>query len=346
MGRKRYRVAQWGTGNVGMDALRSVIDHPLYDLVGVKVYAEGKVGRDAGELCGAPSTGVIATREIEDIIAARPDCVVYMPDRAEVDALCRLLEAGINIATSRMEFNGRAKMDSAVRVKIEAACERGQASIYASGSTPGVWTEVFPFALSTLQRRLDCLTLTDFADMSSRNSPEMLFDLIRFGADPASLDPSTPYGTAMSTPPSLYMTAQAMGLEVDEIVCGREYAVARNRVEIAAGTIEAGTIGAVRMEIAGLRKGTAVIRRRSIWYVTRDIEPAWDLRDTGVHYRVEGDTPIDVMMTFPVSEEDYPKISPGFTANPVVNAVPYVCEAAPGIRQTDELPYIIGYFGS
>jgi 2,4-diaminopentanoate dehydrogenase len=29
------------------------------------------------------------------------------------------------------------------------------------------------------------------------------------------------------------------------------------------------------------------------------------------------------------------------TAHPVVNAVPYVCAAAPGIRHTDELPLIV-----
>jgi 4-hydroxy-tetrahydrodipicolinate reductase len=346
MARKHYRVAQWGTGNVGMRALRAVIEHPLFELVGVKVYADAKIGRDAGELCGAARTGVIATRNIEDIIAAKPDCVIYMPDRAEMDMLCRLLEAGINIATSRMEFNGRDKIEPEVRRKLESACARGKASLYATGSTPGLFIENIPFALSALLRRLDCLTLTDFADMSSRNSPEMLFEILRFGSDPASLDSKAPFGTAISTPPSLTMMAAAMGLPLDDIVTGREFAVTRHRTRIAAGVIEAGTIGAMRMDIAGMRNGQTVIRRRSVWYVTKDVAPAWDLRPTGLHYRVEGDTPLDVMLTFPVSEEEYPKISPGFTAHPVVNAVPYVCEAAPGIRQTDELPPVIGYFGS
>ena len=47
----RYRVAQWGTGHSGMAALRALIQHPDFDLVGVKVYSENKAGRDAGELC-------------------------------------------------------------------------------------------------------------------------------------------------------------------------------------------------------------------------------------------------------------------------------------------------------
>lgn len=345
MERKQYRVAQWATGNVGLHALSKIIEHPRFELVGVRVYSDAKVGRDAGELCGIAPTGIPATNNNEDIIATRPDCVVYMPDRSEIDVLCRLLESGINIATARFEFNHRDSIDPEVRRKLEAACEQGQSSLYCGGSTPGWFTEVMPLALSAIQRRLDCITLSDFADMSSRISPDMLFNVLPFGSDPASVDPNAPVGTAMSSPPTLRMVAETWGLPVDEVVASREFAVTRNRVELDAGTLEPGTIGAIRMEIAGLRDGKPVIRRRSVWYVTRDVDSDWDLRDTGLHYRVEGDTPLDIMITIPVSAEDYPNVSPGLTAHPVVNAIPYVCEAGPGILQTPELPLIAGMFG-
>lgn len=343
--RKHFRVAVWGTGNIGMHSVRKVIEHPYFELVGVRVYSDAKVGRDAGDLCGVGTTGIIATTNIEDIIAAKPDCVVYLPDRSEMDVIIRLLESGINIATARFEFNRRDSIEPTLRENLEAACTKGNASLYCSGSTPGWFTEVMPLVLSALERRLDCITLTDYADMSSRNSPEMLFDLLKFGADPSSVDPNAPFGTAMSSPPTLSMVAEAMGLPVDEIVTDRQFALARKREEIAAGTIEPGTIAAMRMEIEGRRGGKPVIRRRSIWYVTRDIEPAWNLRDTGLHYRVEGDLPLDVMFTIPVSPEVYPTISPGLTAHPVLNAIPYVCDAAPGIIQTPELPIVIGMLG-
>lgn len=345
MDKQRHRVAQWATGNVGARCLSAIIDHPRFDLVGVRVYGADKAGRDAGELCGRPATGVMATRDIAEIIAARPDCVLYAPHEADLDDVCRLLEAGINISTSRMEFNYRGRIAPDLLARIEAACARGGSSLYATGSTPGFFTEIMPLALSALERRIDMITLTDFADMASRNSPEMLFQVLDFGKDPASLDPHAPVGTAMSSPPSLSMTAAALGLPLDEITTGRSYALATERTTIAAGTIEAGTVAAMRMEITGLRNGKPLIRRRSTWYVTRDIDQDWDLRDTGLHYLIEGDLPLDVMVKFPVSDEEYPKISPGMTAHPVVNAVPYVCAAAPGIRHTDELPLIVADLG-
>ncbi|MBW8783265.1 MAG: dihydrodipicolinate reductase [Novosphingobium sp.] len=346
MKQRPLRVAQWGTGNVGLYALRSIIEDPKFELVGVRVYSDEKVGRDAGELCGLPPVGVTATQDPEAILAARPDCVVYMPERAEFDVLARLLAAGINVATSRMEFNGRERIEPAVRRQLEQACATGGASLYASGSTPGWFTEVMPLVLSALERRFDCLTITDYADMESRNSPQMLFEVLPFGSYPEAIDANAPVGTATSTPPSLSMTAAALGLPLDELVTAREFALTRQRTEIAAGTLEPGTIGAMRMEITGLHRGKPILRRRSIWYVTRDVEPAWDLRDTGIHYRVDGDLPLEVMFTIPVAEQDYPKVSPALTANPVLNAVPYVCAAPPGLLQTDELPLIVGRFGA
>ena len=70
---ERYRVVQWATGNIGLKSLRAVIDHPDLDLVGLYVYSDAKVGRDAGELCGTASTGVLATSDLDQIVGVEAD---------------------------------------------------------------------------------------------------------------------------------------------------------------------------------------------------------------------------------------------------------------------------------
>src|SRR5438067_2277791 len=129
---KRYRVVQWATGNVGSRALRRVIEHPDLDLVGVWVHSPAKEGRDAGELAGAAPVGVKATNSIEDVLALRPDCVLYMPHVCDYDEICRILESGSNIVTTRMELQNIAAFDPAACARIEAACQRGGASIHAT----------------------------------------------------------------------------------------------------------------------------------------------------------------------------------------------------------------------
>ena len=58
-------------------------------LAGVHVHGQDKVGHDAGELCGAASTGVTATASIDDIVDLGPNCVLYMPNALNLDELCR-----------------------------------------------------------------------------------------------------------------------------------------------------------------------------------------------------------------------------------------------------------------
>ncbi len=136
---------------------RRTIEHPGLGLVGVYVHSEDKVGRDAGELCGIDPVGVAATQDIEEIIALRPDCVLYMPHECNYDAVCRLLESGTNIVTTRREFHNPASMDAALRERVEKACERGNSSIHSTGSSPGVATEALPLVLTSIQRRLEHL---------------------------------------------------------------------------------------------------------------------------------------------------------------------------------------------
>src|SRR5262245_13675857 len=115
---KQYRVVQWATGNIGTRALRAVIEHPKLTLAGVYVTSENKAGRDAGELCGLAPIGVNATRSIDEVIALRPDCVLYMPQGCNMDELARLLESGINVVTTRSEFARAESLDAADRERI------------------------------------------------------------------------------------------------------------------------------------------------------------------------------------------------------------------------------------
>ncbi len=340
--RQRYRVVQWATGNIGMRSLRAVIEHPDLELVGLYVYSDKKAGRDAGDLCGRGPVGVPATRDVEDILALNADCVLYMADRAEIDVLCQLLESGANVVSTRSEFHRPASMDPAVRARIEDACRQGGSTLHSTGASPGFITEAMPLVLLSLQRRLDTLTIDEFADMSSRNSPEMIFDLLGFGRDPSTFDPRgvEHYGGATFSA-SLGVVADAISMPLDGMAASGQVAVARHAVEIAAGRIQAGTIAAQRMEVTGMHRGRPLLRFRANWYLTTDVEPAWDLRETGWHLVLEGDLPLDIGIRFPVAPEAWADTSPGATAHRPVNAVPYVCAAEPGIRTTVELPQVI-----
>jgi 4-hydroxy-tetrahydrodipicolinate reductase len=265
-----------------------------------------------------------------------------MGDRADMDAVCRLLESGANVVSTRSEFHRPASLDPEVRARLDDACAAGGSTLFSTGSSPGFITEALPFALLSMQRRLDRLVIEEFADMSSRDSPEMIFDLMGFGRDPSHFDPRgvEAHGGG-SFAGSMRMVADALSLPLDDVVAKGQVAVARQSVEITAGRVEAGTIAAQRLDVTGLRGGRPLLCFSANWYLTTDVDPAWDLRATGWHVLVEGDTPLDVDIHFPVPPEEWAATSPGLTAHRPVNAVPYVCAAEPGIRTSAELPQII-----
>ncbi|RAY17302.1 dihydrodipicolinate reductase [Actinomadura craniellae] len=325
--------------------MRAVIEHPNLTLAGVYVHSPDKAGKDAGELCGYARTGVVATRNIDEILALGADCVLYMPAACDFDEVCRLLESGANVVTTRGEFHRPDSMDPEIRKRVEAACERGGTSVHSTGSSPGFITEAVPLVLTSIQRRLDRLTISEFADLSRRDSPGLLFDIMGFGKPPAELDERRLAHGRISFGPSLRLLADALSMPLDAVEASGEVATARETTRIAAGTLEAGTVAAQRMTVSGLRNGRAVLRFRALWYCITDLEPAWDVRDTGWHIAVEGDAPLDVDLRFAVPLERMGATSPGYTAHRAVNAVPYVCAAAPGIRTSVDLPQIVAMLG-
>lgn len=349
-GKRRYRVVQWATGNVGSRALRRAIEHPDLELVGVWVHSASKVGRDAGELAGIAPIGVAATNRMEDVLALKPDCVLYMPHVCDFDEICRILESGSNIVTTRMELQNPAALDAAICARIEQACRRGNSSIHATGSSPGFITEALPIVLASIQRRLDNLRIDEFADCSSRNSPEMLFDMMGFGKPPGPASQGQLHHARTSFGPSLQLVASALGLPLDDIAVVGAQGFARKDVHIAAGVVPAGTVAATRTIISGMRKGKPLLTFTTNWFVSDDVDTSdgeqWEFRSpSGWHIVLLGDCPLDISISFPVPLENYADMTPGLTAHRPINAVPYVCEAPAGIQTTIDLPQIIARLG-
>ena len=339
------RVVQWATGNIGARALRGVIDHPDLELAGVYVTSPAKEGTDAGDLCGRPATEVTATNSIDEILALGADCVLYMPAACDVGEVCRILASGANVVTTRGEFHHPDSMDPAERERVAAACATGGTSVHSTGSSPGFISEALPFVLTSIQRRLDSLTISEFADLSQRDSPDLLFNIMGFGKPAAEFDARRFGFGAISFGPSLRLTAATLGMPLDSVESTGEVATARQETRIAAGTLAAGSVAAQRMIVSGIRDGRPVLRFQAMWYCTSDLDPAWDVRATGWHVFVDGDAPLDIDLRFAVPIERMGEVSPGYTANRAVNAVPFVCAAPPGIRTTADLPQIIARLG-
>lgn len=356
MGSSGYRVIQWATGNTGQRALREVIRDPRFELAGVLVYDEAKNGVDAGALCGEDPTGVLATTDREDILKAGADCCVYMPratGRGEtraglaedelVEDLVALLEAGTNVVTTCSDLFARGvRLSDGHRTRILAACERGNASVWASGSDPGFLTETLPMALLSIQRHVELIELEEFGDVSRRPSAHMVMEQMRFGKPLSSFDPGRRINHLFyeyKTP--LTVLADYAGFEIDEWAVDGGIAAAREDLRIVAGAIEKGTAAAHKIVVSGRSGGVDRVRFTQYGYVAMDVDPDWGLQPTGWRVRVHGDAPIDMSMPFPIPLDELADHVPAYNANGPVNAIPYVCAAPAGLLTTEDLPHIL-----
>lgn len=339
------RVVQWATGLVGMAAMRAVIKDRRFQLVGLHAHSPSKIGRDAGEICGLDPIGVAATNQISRIIELQPDCVLYMREGYDVDEMCSLLEAGINIVTTRSEFLNPTVMEPTLQERITAACNSGASSIHSTGSSPGFITEALPIVLASIQREFHSLIIDEYADMIVGCSKEMLFEVLQYGQPVETIHPARAAHIGESFAHSLHMVADAIGLPLDGIETSIELATARQPIRIPSGeVIEAGTFAGERITVAGMKGGKRLLCFRANWYCSTDLIADWEPRETGWRVVLDGDAPLHIDIRFPIEPDKVIATLPNYTANRPVNAIPYVCAAKPGILTTKDLPQVIAQF--
>ncbi|GFG70842.1 MAG: diacylglycerol kinase [Mycolicibacter algericus] len=348
------RVALIGTGNAGRIALRGLIGNPAYELTGVWVSTAAKVGRDAGELAGLDvHTGIAATDDFDAIIGAKPDAAVYcaMGDTRLPGALrdvCRLLAAGINVigtAPGVLQYPWGVIPDKFI-TPVEDAARQGNASVYVNGVDPGFVNDLVPLAFASTCEHVEQIRCLEIADYATYDGAEVMFDVMGFGSPldevPMLLQPgilSIAWGAAMRE------LANGLGVTLDAITDSAEREPAPEAFDIAAGHIPKGGVAALKFEIRGIVDGHPLIVVEHVTRLRSDLRPDWaQPAQPGGSYRVEitGEPSytVDIRPTSRHGDHNYAAIAAG--VGRVVNAVPAVVAAPPGIVTTLDLPLVTG----
>jgi hypothetical protein len=342
----RLRVVQWSTGGVGAIALRVIAARPDLELAGVWVHDPRKEGRDAGELSGGPPLGLAATSDAQALIASRPDCICYSatgesrPD-ACIDDFCRFLAAGIHVVTTSVPgLVHPAGFDAKHVDRLEAACREGGASLYASGLEPGFAGDQLVLTLSTLSHRIESVRTQEIFGYADYPVAFTMFEVFGFGKPPEHRAIMEIPGIQTSSwGPPVRMVADHLGARLDTIRETYEKRVTERRLEVAAGVIEAGTVGAVRFETIGVVEGRDAIVIEHVNRMADDIAPDWPQASRDGTYRIvfEGDPGLtcELKMGGPENFSDQGMIA---TTMRIVNAIPYVCATSPGLVSSADLP--------
>jgi hypothetical protein len=337
-----YRVIQWGTGNLGTLAIQSILKHPDLELVGTWVSSAAKDGRDAGELGGVEPVGIFATQDADALIASDADCVCYAADSmgrddAVVDDCIRMLHAGknvVNVSDPALVYPKAKGGD--VNDRLHEAGLAGGASFYTSGGDPG-WAG-FGLALAplTVMQQVRSIRLLEIYNYGQWNNPQL--GLYGFGMpDTSSSMILTPGVTASIWGPSVAMLADAIGVTLDSIDEAHRVIHADEDFDNPFGPIPKGTISGMSFEIRGMIDGEPRIVIEHITKLRREDFPEHGPDDA---YRVlidgEPNIQVDMLLTSDLGDTTHAGYIVAVT--PVVNAIPAVCDAPPGVLTYLDLP--------
>ena len=311
-----------------------------------------KIGRDAAELCGLTEpTGIVATDDVDALIALKPDCVVYTAQgetrpMEALEQMSKFLAAGINVAATSMVWLVTPRQaDDWLREPLEKACQAGNASLYVNGIDPGYSGDTEVHSALSLVTRATSILVQEIFDYANYDDYEFTGKSMGFGmtADDGSAD-ALPAGrphhdVGRSGPQSRRPTRRGTrrGSAAHRAVVRRQ----ADRMQDVHGRTRPDGRGPIRGR-RGARRGSGDHhgthhpahrgRRRptgSIRPTARRVSTAWWSRGT----RASNSTRTSRTLLLDVTEAGCVS-----TAARVVNAIDWICRAPAGLIAVEDIP--------
>jgi 4-hydroxy-tetrahydrodipicolinate reductase len=344
------RVFQVATGNVGSEMIKRIGQQPDLKLVGLHCYSPDKIGRDAGEIVGIDPVGVVATGTVEEIIAAKPDCVTFHGVFPDVELYEQILSAGINIVTTADWVTGHHRNANHPHPSglteeevIRAACERGGATFYGTGMNPGL-AQILTIVHSADVTEIKRVLCKESVDVSCHHSVDTWVE-VGFGRpvdDPAVPGMLEKYTRVFED--AVRLMADCFDLTLDEVRFEYELGACTKDVDLGWYQLPKGSLGGCYLKYLGIVDGTPRIEMHLEWQMTPFTAPNWDIQACYIT-QVDGDPCIySKHLIFPKPGADFSSpaafASVGMTVTgmPALNSIRAVVDAPPGIVTSADLP--------
>ncbi len=345
---KPYKIIVWGPGYLGSAVIRELLKRPEFELVGVLAYSKEKNGKDVGELLGMDPIGVMVTTDQEKIFNMEADCVIHagtnmMDDTPRNKEVVRLLESGKNVVAAPAYHFPPLRGTEYVEM-LESACRKGGVSLHGTGINPGLFCERIAVTLTGVCNEIDYIHCREITDSIHIESERML-RTCGFGLsyDKAmSIIDKYEAGGAHYYHAAVAHTCHILGYEVDRIGFEAQFITAKEDLTLEASgmTIRKGEVVSLTQTWTGYVKEKPFFILDEIFYIGREYCPVEVT--SGDHYtiHIEGkptsircrfDLMASVEQNITYREGDHTMPAYYATVMPLIQAVPVVCAAEPGI---------------
>ena len=324
-----------GVGPIGAGIVRQVVARRGLSIVGAVDRDPAKIGRDLGDVCGIGRALRVKVGDdiARAIAAARPDVAILATRSALRDVLPDLeavLRLKVPVVSTTEELAYPLKAHAAAARRIDALARRARVAVLGTGVNPGFTMDALPIALTAVCERVDAIRVDRIQDARIRRLPFQ--QKIGAGLTADEFKERVREGTVrhVGLAESITMIADALGWKLDRIVDVVQPKIAESSVSGDTLRVPAGGVCGLLQEGVGYRRGRALI--------TLHMEAYLGAPETYDAIRIDGTPPIAMKIAGGVHGDIA-------TAAIVVNSIPKVLQAAPGLRTMRDLP-LPSFFGS
>jgi len=321
------RVLPFGLGPIGSAIVKQLAARPGFKIVGAIDIDPTKVDRDLGDVVGLPKRlGVkVSDSAAKAIKAAKPDVVILCTSssiKKVMPQIETILKAKVAIVSTTEELSYPGYTHIRQARQIHAWAKKAKTAVLGTGVNPGFAMDALPIALTAVCERVDRIAVNRVQDARIRRLPFQ--QKIGAGLTTEQFQRKVDDGSVrhVGLTESIAMIADAMGWTLDRITDDIQPKLASVTISSEFLAVDPGYVCGIIQDGVGYRKGDAVIRLHMEAYL--GAPESFD------SVEIEGSPRISS------------KIAGGIhgdvaTASIVVNSIPKVLQAAPGLHTMRDL---------
>ncbi len=322
------RVMHFGLGPIGAAIVKQVAARPGFKIVGAVDIDPAKVGRDLGDVVGLPKRlgAKVSADAAKALKSAKPDIVVLCTSSSikkvmpQIETILKS-KTPIVSTTEELSYPGYTHIRQARQ--IHGMAKKAKVAVLGTGVNPGFAMDALPIALTAVCERVERIVVNRVQDARIRRLPFQ--QKIGAGLTTEQFQKKVDDGSVrhVGLTESIAMIADALGWTLDRITDEIQSKLASVTISSEYLAVDPGYVCGIVQDGVGYRKGEPVIKLHMEAYLGAP--------ETYDSVEIEGSPNLSLRMAGGIHGDVA-------TASIVVNSIPKVLGAAPGLHTMRDMP--------
>ena len=321
------KVVQYGVGPIGSGIVKLLSVKQGVKIVGAIDIDKEKVGKDLGDVAGASKPlGIRVSSDADEVLSEAKAEVVLHSTASYLNVvspqILKCVKAKSDVISTCEELAYPFETNEKIALQLDRFAKRYGVTVLGTGVNPGFVMDTLPIALTGACQSVTRVSVTRIVDASKRRLP--LQRKIGAGLSPEEFQRLVQERKVrhVGLEESIRMIASALGWKLDRVEGMVEPVIAEDYVESPYLKVEKGRVAGVKQLGRGIVGGREAI--------TLDLQMYLGAKEPRDSVVIEGVPPIDMTIKGGLHGDLA-------TAAVVVNSIPKVLEAEPGLLTMKDL---------